>query len=74
MLKRVKVKDTLTHDRIHCDAKHFTAHVQGKMLKVISESKENYLVQDAMNEQYTLSKKDVGLTVFSGKGKEASNA
>lgn len=59
MLKVVKLKPEVTASKIHCDARHFDAHVKGKDLLVKQEFKTLCLLQDSTGEEYTVFKSHI---------------
>lgn len=59
MNKLIQISTKLTADQFGCDQAHFTAHLRGRILPVISETKNFVTVLDATGEEWTVNKADL---------------
>ena len=59
MNKLIQISTKLTADQFGCDVQHFNAHVRGRTLPVINETKSYLTVLDATGEEWTVNKADL---------------
>lgn len=54
--ERVKVKDSVTHSHLGCDAMYFEKNIKGMLLKIIVEHVETAVLEDSLGRRFTISK------------------
>jgi hypothetical protein len=59
MNKLIQISTALTADQFGCDVQHFSTHLRGRTLPVISETKNYVTVLDATGEEWTVNKADL---------------
>ncbi len=59
MNKLIQISTKLTADQFSCDVEHFNAHLRGRTLPVINETRSFITVLDATGEEWTVNRADL---------------